>query len=283
MDIQWFPGHMRATRELLKKAVLKVDVVMEILDARIPVSSSNPLLDTICKNTMRIKILNKQDIADPETTQLWIDHFKKEKAIPTIAITGTESSETWRAAEFCLTRVSKGKARRVRIMVVGIPNTGKSTIINTLAGKKVARTGNVPAITRQQQRTGLKNGVDIYDTPGILWPVMDEQEKTYRLAASGAISDTAMDYTEIACFTAEILLKHYPALICERYNLKEPLPIQGLALVEAIGANRGCLKKGGIIDYQKASEILIRELRAGTIGRISLENPGEIVPGERIQ
>lgn len=274
---------MRATRELLKKAVLKVDVVMEILDARIPVSSSNPLLDTICKNTMRVKILNKQDIADPETTELWIDHFKKEKSTPTIAITGTESSEAWRAAEFCLTRVSKGKARRVRIMVVGIPNTGKSTIINTLAGKKVARTGNVPAITRQQQRTGLKNGVDIYDTPGILWPVMDEQEKTYRLAASGAISDTAMDYTEIACFTAEILLKYYPALICERYNLKEPLPIQGLALVEAIGANRGCLKRGGIIDYQKASEILIRELRAGTIGRISLENPGEIVPGERIQ
>lgn len=282
MDIQWFPGHMRETKELLKKAVSTVDVVMEILDARIPVSSSNPLLDKICKNVLRIKVLNKNDLADPEITRLWLDHFKGLPSTKAIAITGTESSETWRAADLCLQKVHKGKARRTRMMVVGIPNTGKSTIINTLAGKKIARTGNVPAITRQQQRTGLKNGVDIYDTPGILWPVMENQETTYRLAASGAISDTAIDYTEIACFTAEILMKHYPALLCERYNLSEPLPSEGIALVEAIGAKRGCLKKGGILDYQKASEILIRELRAGRIGRISLESPNDITPMETI-
>lgn len=282
MDIQWFPGHMRETKELLKKAVSTVDVVMEILDARIPVSSSNPLLDKICKNVLRIKVLNKNDLADPETTRLWLDHFNRQPSTQAIAITGTEGSETWKAANLCLKNVNKGKARRIRMMVVGIPNTGKSTIINSLAGKKIAKTGNVPAITRHQQRTGLKNGVDIYDTPGILWPVMEEQETTYRLAASGAISDTAIDYTEIACFTAEVLVKHYPALLCERYKLSEPLPREGISLVEAIGAKRGCLKKGGILDYQKASEILIRELRAGKIGRISLETPNDITPMENI-
>ncbi|ACN14982.1 GTP-binding family protein (GTPase) [Desulforapulum autotrophicum HRM2] len=273
MDIQWFPGHMRETKELLIKAVAKADVVMEILDARIPVSSSNPLLDTICKNTLRLKILNKNDLADPETTQLWLDHFNQTTATTAIALTGTQSNETWRAADLCLTKVTKGKARRVRVMVVGIPNTGKSTIINTLAGKKVARTGNVPAITRQQQRTELKNAVDIYDTPGILWPVMDEKEQTYRLAAMGAISDIAIDYTEIACFTGALLMETYPDLVSRRYRLSPPLPREGIALLEAIAAKRGCLRKQGAVDYQKAAEIFIRELRAGKIGRISLETP----------
>ncbi len=273
MDIQWFPGHMRETKELLTKAVAKVDVVMEILDARIPVSSSNPLLDTICKNAVRLKILNKDDLADPETTRLWLDHFNQTTRDTAIAISGTQSNDAWRAADLCLTKVTKGKSRRVRVMVVGIPNTGKSTIINTLAGKKIAKTGNVPAITRQQQRTGLKNAVDIYDTPGILWPVMDEKEQAYRLAAMGAISDTAIDYTEIACFTGAILMATYPDLVCQRYSLSPPLPLEGIALIEAIAAKRGCLKKRGAVDYQKASEILIRELRAGKIGRISLETP----------
>ncbi len=273
MDIQWFPGHMRETRELLIKAVAKVDVVMEILDARIPVSSSNPLLDRICKNAVRLKILNKNDLADPAITQLWLDHFNRANAATAIAITGTRSNEAWQAADLCLTKVTKGRSRRVRVMVVGIPNTGKSTIINTLAGKKIARTGNVPAITRQQQRTSLKNAVDIYDTPGILWPVMDEKEQTYRLAAMGAISDIAMDYTEIACFAGSLIMETYSDLVCRRYRLTDPLPREGLGLLEAIAARRGCLKKGGTVDYQKASEILIRELRAGKIGRISLETP----------
>ena len=226
MDIQWFPGHMRQTKELLTNSVAKVDVIMEILDARIPLSSSNPLVDKICKNSVRLKLLNKNDLADPETTRLWLDYFNRTDAAHAhaIAITGTESREVWKAADLCLKMVTKGKARRMRVMVVGIPNTGKSTIINTLAGKKIAKTGNVPAITRQKQRTELKNGVDIYDTPGILWPVMDEQDNTYRLAAMGAISDTAIDYTEIACFTGSHLLENYPDLLIERYKLQLPRP-----------------------------------------------------------
>lgn len=277
MDIQWFPGHMRQTKELLIKAVARVDVVMEILDARIPLSSSNPLVDKICKNSVRLKVLNKNDLADPETTRLWLDYFNRPDAASAIAIAGTESREVWGAADLCHRMITKGKSRRMRIMVVGIPNTGKSTIINTLAGKKIAKTGNVPAITRQKQRTELKNGVDIYDTPGILWPVMNEPANTYRLAAMGAISDTAIDYTEIACFTGSLLVETYPHLLTRRYKLPSPLPRDGLSLIKAIGAGRGCLKRGGEIDLQKASEILIRELRAGKIGRISLETPQSIV------
>lgn len=267
---------MRQTKELLTNAVAKVDVVMEILDARIPLSSSNPLVDKICKHSVRIKVLNKNDLADPGTTKLWLDYFSRTDASSAIAITGTESREVWRAADLCLKKITKGKSRRMRLMVVGIPNTGKSTIINTLVGKKIAKTGNVPAITRQKQRTELKNGVDIYDTPGILWPVMDEQANTYRLAAMGAISDTAIDYTEIACFTGSLLVEAYPDLLTQRYKLPSPFPEDGLSLIKAIGASRGCLKKGGEVDLQKASEILIRELRLGKIGQISLETPQEI-------
>jgi len=280
MAIQWFPGHMQNTEEFLKKAVSRVDVVMEILDARLPISSSNPLLDTMCKQVLRIKVLNKQDLADPEATRSWLEHFKTEKTAKALAITGTDKKETWKAADFCIKNVNKGKARRTRVIVVGIPNTGKSTIINTLAGKKIAKTGNVPAITRQQQRTGLKNKIDIYDTPGILWPVLDDKDGAYRLAVSGAISDAAIDYYDIGCFAARFLMKNYPEQLKKRYKIDTSFPESGSVLLEIIGAKRGCLKKGGIIDYQKASEILIRDLRSGKIGRISFEAPGLIKPIE---
>ena len=263
---------MKDTEEFLEKAVNQTDVVLEILDARLPVSSSNPLLDRICKGRPRVKLLNKKDLADPDVTREWLTYFKAKKN-PAQAISGTDSKDAWRAANFCMQHTKKGAARRVRLMVVGIPNTGKSTIMNSLAGKKIARTGNVPAITRHQQRTALKNKADIYDTPGILWPVLEDQQGAFRLAASGAISDTAIDYLDVACFTAEILLTRYPGLLAERYNIPSPLPDTGAALLEVVGGRRGCLKKGGVLDYQKASEILIRELRAGKIGRISLETP----------
>ncbi len=276
MEIQWFPGHMKDTETFLKKAVNQTDVVMEILDARLPVSSANPFLDRICKNRPLVKILNKKDLADPLVTQEWLNYFKENKKTAALAISGTNSKDAWRAADFCMKQSQKGTARRVRLMVVGIPNTGKSTIMNTLAGKKIARTGNVPAITRHQQRTALRNKADLYDTPGILWPVLEDQKGAFRLAASGAISDTAIDYLDVACFTARFLIARYPDLITERYGLSLPLPDSGEALLKAIGARRGCLKKGGILNFQKASEILIRELRAGKIGKISLETPFDL-------
>jgi ribosome biogenesis GTPase A len=173
-------------------------------------------------------------------------------------------------------KIDRNRARKLKVMVLGIPNTGKSTILNTLAGKKIAKTGNVPAITRHQQRTSLKNNIDIYDTPGILWPVIEPEQKAYILAASGAISDTAIDYNDIAFFAANLLINRYPELLMRRYPFLKTMPKDELSLIEKVGAARGCLKKGGIINYQKASETLIRELRAGKIGRISFETPEDL-------
>jgi len=282
MTIQWFPGHMQDTETFLKKSVSSVDVVMEILDARLPVSSANPLLDKICKTVFRIKVLNKKDLADPVITRLWLDYFKTiqitDQGCKAIAITGTDPIDTWRAADLALMKIKQSRSRKLRIMVAGIPNTGKSTIMNTLAGKKIARTGNVPAITRQQQRTSLKNKIDIYDTPGILWPVLENQNGAYRLAASGAIADNAIDYNDIAMFTLNYLITKYPEALKERYQLSDLMDLNyGIAILEKIGEARGCLKKGGVVDLQKASEILIRDLRAGKIGHISFESPDEFL------
>ena len=275
MNIQWFPGHMQGTEQFLEKAVVNSDLVMEILDARLPASSCNPLLDTICKNTARIKILNKKDLADPDTTKLWLDYFKKLKNSSAIAITGTKIFDVKKALNFSINKIKKKKSRRIRVIVVGIPNTGKSTIINSLAGKKIAKTGNVPAITKHQQRTELKNKIDIYDTPGILWPNLEDKNGAYRLAVSGAISDANIDYNDIFYFASEFLIEKYPFFLKERYKLSSNFFLNSINLLEKIGLSRGCLKKGGIIDYQKASKIFIRELRSGKIGSISFESPLE--------
>ncbi len=273
MTIQWYPGHMLETKEFLRQVIPSVDVVLEILDARLPISSANPLLDKLCKSVPRVKVLNKKDLADPTVTPLWLAFFNERFGGNSVAINGTDKTETWKTMDDAVKTITRNRARKARVMVVGIPNTGKSTIINSLAGKKIAKTGNTPAITRQQQRAGLKNKIDIYDTPGILWPILENQMGACRLAASGAISDTAIDYGDVAHFTATYLLERYPALLQERYQLETPLPDTANALIEAIGTLRGCLKKGGILNWQKASEILIRELRNGKIGRISLEFP----------
>jgi len=276
MTIQWFPGHMLETENLLKKAIAKVDAVLEILDARLPDASANPFVNKICKGKFRLKVLNKKDLADPQQTESWLSYFETQKNTPAISICGTQKSQAYEALNYCVSKIDRNRARKVKVMVLGIPNTGKSTILNSLAGKKVAKTGNVPAITRHQQRTSLKNNIDIYDTPGILWPVIEPQHRAYILAASGAISDTAIDYNDIAFFAADLLIKNYPDLLLRRYPFLTTLPADEQTLIEKIGAARGCLMKGGVINLQKASETLIRELRAGKIGKISFETPKDL-------
>jgi ribosome biogenesis GTPase A len=273
MTIQWFPGHMLETKNLLKDAISKVDAVLEILDARLPDASSNPIVSSLCKNRLTIKVLNKNDLADSRSTQEWLEYYKTIINTPAVSIVGTKKSQVWNALNYCVDKIDRNRARKIKIMVIGIPNTGKSTILNTLAGKKIAKTGNVPAVTRHKQRTSLKNNIDIYDTPGILWPIIEPEKKAYILAASGAISDTAIDYKDIAFFIANMLIKQYPDRLMQRYNFLKDLPCDELELLEKIGAFRGCLKKGGIINLQKASEVLIRELRAGRLGKINFETP----------
>ncbi len=276
MTIQWYPGHMLETKNLLIKAISKVDAVLEILDARLPDSSANPLVNTICKDKFRVKILNKMDLADSNHTQEWLEYFENETKTPAISICGTQKDQVDKVLNYCTNKITRNRARKIKVMVVGIPNTGKSTILNTLAGKKIAKTGNVPAVTRHQQRTSLKNNIDIYDTPGILWPVIEPIKKAFILAASGAISDTAIDYEEIAFFAANLLIQRYPNLLIQRYPFIKTVPNDELTLIEKIGSAKGCLKKGGIVDLQKASEALIRELRAGKIGKISFETPKDM-------
>lgn len=276
MNIQWFPGHMLETKNQLKSSIAKVDALLEVVDARLPLSSSNPFVDQIAKGKNRMKILNKADIADPKETQAWLEYFNQDIKLPAAAICGTHLQETSHALESLVSQVNRNQARTAKVMVVGIPNTGKSTILNTLAGRKVAKTGNVPAVTRHQQRTSLKGNIDIYDTPGILWPVIEPRQRGLVLAVSGAISDTAVDYHEIAYFAAQLLLERYPACLVERYPFLNPLPGGAQALIETVGKTRGCLKKGGYVDFQKASQLIIRDLRSGRLGRISFETPKDM-------
>ena len=276
MNIQWFPGHMLETKNQLKGAIAKVDALLEVVDARLPLSSSNPFLERIATGKNRMKVLNKADIADPVQTQAWLDYFKEEMNLTATAICATHQQEASDALQKLVSQVDRNKARKAKVMVVGIPNTGKSTILNTIAGRKVAKTGNVPAVTRHQQRTSLKGNIDLYDTPGILWPVIEPRQRGLVLAASGAISDTAVDYHEIAYFVAQFLLERYPTCLVERYPFLDPLPEDAQNLIESVGKARGCLKKGGHVDFQKASELIIRDLRSGRLGRISFETPKDI-------
>ena len=253
-----------------------MDALLEVVDARLPFSSSNPFVEKIAKDKQRLKVLNKMDIADPDVTQSWLEYYNRCCRQPAVAICGTRQDAAGKALEALVSGINRNKARKAKVMVVGIPNTGKSTILNTLAGKKVAKTGNVPAVTRHQQRTSLAGNIDIYDTPGILWPVIEPVERALALAASGAISDTAIDYHELAFFAARLLLDRYPAGLMGRYPFLTPEINDPQMLIDAVGKARGCLKKGGHINYQKASELIIRDLRSGKLGRVSFETPKEI-------
>ncbi|MCQ1060368.1 ribosome biogenesis GTPase YlqF [Photobacterium sp. DNB23_23_1] len=284
--IQWFPGHMHKARKEIEEVLPKVDVIIEVLDARIPFSSENPLIKTFREKNNKpvVKVLNKRDLADPEMTQLWIDHLEKEQGVKALAITTENVNEVHKIMELCrkLAPHREEMGKNIRTMIMGIPNVGKSTIINTLAGRTVAITGNQPAVTRQQQRINLQNGIVLSDTPGILWPKVENPHSGFRLAATGAVKDTAMDYIDVAFFTIEYLIKAYPTLIKARYDLDEDeVSDSEIELMEAIGRKRGCLRSGGRVDLHKASEILINELRNGTLGQITMERP-EMITQELI-
>ncbi|WP_136067135.1 ribosome biogenesis GTPase YlqF [Modicisalibacter radicis] len=299
----WYPGHMNKARRQIKEALPEIDVVLEVLDARLPYSSANPMLAELTEHKPVLKILSRADLADAARTAEWVAHFDALPDTRALAVTTTQARELKRIPSLCHELAGQVRADRdVRVMVMGIPNVGKSTLINGLAGRKIAKTGNEPAVTKRQQRIRIEGGIALIDTPGVLWPKIENQASAYRLAASGAIRDTAIDYLDVAMITAAELAKRYPDALSARFKLKAlpsytPDPqaatievdggpaldlmalagYDGQAIVKAIAGKRGGLRAGGEVDMHRGAEVLLHELRDGKLGRVTLETPADIV------
>ena len=274
MAIHWYPGHMHKANKEIKETLSRIDLIIEVLDARIPFSSHNPLLSEIRGDKPCIKVLTKSDLADPDLTRQWQTWLEQEQGVKTLSLTTEHPEQMRQLIDLCKKMMANrpGKREVINTMIMGIPNVGKSSLINILAGKIIAKTGNEPAVTKSQQRINLSNNIVLFDTPGVLWPKVQNEPSMYRLAVSGAVKDTAFDYDDIGFFAAEYLLSAYPEYLEERFNLEE-LPQTELDLIESIGRKRGCLRGGGQVELNKASKILLTELRSGQLGRITLETP----------
>lgn len=286
MTIQWFPGHMAKARRQITEKLKLIDVVIELLDARIPLSSRNPMIDEILGDKPRLVLLNKYDLSDPAITDRWVDFFKT-KEIQALPIDSTSGQQVQQIIPRCKELLTeklqrerdKGmRPRAVRSLIVGIPNVGKSTLINRLAGRRAAATGDQPGVTKAQQWIKTGGELELLDTPGVLWPKFEDPNVGMRLAITGAIKDTLLHVEDIAFEAVRYLMKHYSNNIQERYQLDElPTQIEDadevVALMEQIGRKRGCLRSGGRVDLEKASNVILRDLRSGQLGRISLEQP----------
>ena len=283
MAINWFPGHMHKARTQIAEAMPQIDLVIEVLDARLPYSSENPLIPGLLKGKPCLKLLNKMDIADPAITERWLTYFNGLENTKAIALSGIDHKQVKLITQYCHDMLPnrRDKKQNIRTMIMGIPNVGKSTMINTLAGRIIAKAGNLPALTRNQQQIRIDDGIVLSDTPGFLWPKIHNVASGFRLAASGAVRDTALDYYEVADFAADMLLQLYPEKLKERFGFDE-LPEKGYEVIEAIGRIRGCVKSGGHVDEYKASEILIHELRGLKFGNISYETPEMMIKEEEI-
>lgn len=277
MSIHWYPGHMHKAQKEMQEVLPKIDLLIEVLDARIPHSSENPMIEALRGDKPCIKVLSKSDLADPERTALWQAHFESQRNVKTLAITTEQPSIARQIPDLCrkLCPHTEGKYKTLQTLIAGIPNVGKSTLINTLTGKVIAKVGNEPAVTKTQQRINLGNGIMLCDTPGILWPKIENPHSSYRLASTGAIRDTAMEYEDVAFYLVDYLASAYPERLLERYQLKS-LPDTEIERLEAIGVARACRAKGGRVDLFKASEALLQDLRSGKLGRITLETPDMI-------
>ena len=282
-SLQWYPGHMKKARRLIEENLKLVDVVIELLDARIPASSANPMLKEILSDKPRVIALNKADLADPSDTGAWIRYFSAQN-VPAAAIDAvkgkgmkqlvslTEELARPRTDKF----VSKGaKPRAARAMILGIPNVGKSSLINRLAGAARTRTEDRPGVTRAKQWIRVGNKMELLDTPGILWPKFESPMAALKLAFTGAIRDEIYDLERVACLLLELLSQKYPALLAERFKWNEPLPASGAELLELVGRKRGCLIRGGSVDLEKAAQIAVSEFRSGKLGRITLDTGAE--------
>ena len=281
MAIQWFPGHMHTTR-LALAARLKsgIDVVIEMLDARLPGSSANPLLAQLTAAKPALKLLNKQDMADAERTALWLAHYNALPATRALAFDASESAPAARLiqASRALAPLRGGMVKPLRVLICGIPNVGKSTLINTLVGRKAAKTGDEAGITQTEQVIALASDVTLYDTPGMLWPRITVAQCGYHLAASGAIGRNAYDEQDVALALLQTLQQRYAAAIATRYKLADPAAVSALhadELLEQIARQRGLVQTGGRLNLQKAAEAVLNDFRSGALGQLTLETPAE--------
>jgi ribosome biogenesis GTPase A len=271
--IQWYPGHMYKAKKEFQKILPQADLVIEVLDARIPFSSQNPLLAQLRKHKPCIKLLNKSDLADKEVLSKWQAQIEQDSSVKTLVCHHGDIL-TRKLPQLCRSLIATRDNRSTMIyaLIAGIPNVGKSTLINKLAGRKVAKTGNEAALTRMQQRIEISTDLMLIDTPGMLWPKIENENSGYRLAATGAIRDTAINLQEVAAFIADFLLAYYPVNIQQRYAL-ETLPGSDIELLDTIAKKRGCIVSGGRVDYEKVSRLLVSELRNGDLGAVCLETP----------
>jgi ribosome biogenesis GTPase A len=277
MAIQWFPGHMHLTRKAIEERIKDIDVVIEMLDARLPGSSANPMLAQLIQGKPGLKVLSKQDLADSARTQLWLDHYN---ALPNVRAIGLDTSMVSPAKaliEAChqLAPNRGGMAKPMRVLICGIPNVGKSTLINTLKGKRAAKTGDEAGVTKLEQRITLADDFYLYDTPGVLWPRIIVEKSGYNLAASGAIGVNAFDDEEVALELLHYLIANYPEAITARYKVQNISEHTDETLLEAIARYRGAIQSGGRVNTTKASEIVIHDFRSAALGRLTLETPAE--------
>ncbi|MGE0097737.1 MAG: ribosome biogenesis GTPase YlqF [Hydrogenophaga sp.] len=281
MSIQWFPGHMHLTRKAITERVKDIDVVIEMLDARLPGSSANPLLAELTSGKPTLKVVNKQDMADAARTALWLAHYNAQPHTRAIALDAsvTAPARAIVAACFELAPLRGGMVKPMRVLICGIPNVGKSTLINTLMGKRAAKTGDEAGITRNEQRIALADDFYLFDTPGMLWPRIVVPESGFNLAASGAVGRNAYDDQEVALELLAKLKHAYAPMLEARYRLGLSASAIGALhddeLLEAIGRKRGALAGGGAVNGQKAAELVIADFRSGALGRITLETPEE--------
>lgn len=280
MTIQWFPGHMAKARREVTERLKLVDIVFELVDARLPSSSSNPMLQQLIQQKPHLILLNKADMADPDLTQKWIRHYY-DSGHRALAINSLANHDIKRiintAEEVLKEKRERQKARglrqrAIRAMIIGIPNVGKSTLINRLARRKVTRTGNVPGVTRAQQWIKVGKSLELLDTPGILWPKFEDPEIGYKLAITGAIKDSLLNMQDVAVFCLRFLKAHYPERLQERYKLDE-IPENIVDLFDKIGQLRGCLVTDGEIDYDQVAEVVIMDVRMQKLGKLTFDLP----------
>ncbi len=293
MTIQWYPGHMAKAKKALVLAIPQQDVVVEVRDARAPSASANPVVTELRGDKPCLVVLAKGDLADPDVTQAWLRHLEaapgRGRVLAMASTTDRAADTKRRVLELCRRLAASALAsastppaaplpgqpprvKRVRVIVVGVPNVGKSTLINVLAGRRVAKVGDEPAVTKATQLVALDGDVLLSDNPGILWPKLEDQDAAYRLALAGSLPDTALDFESVGHFGAAFFLAKYPDRLLARYRLTE-LPASPAALLEQIGRRRGCIKAGGVVDLHKAADHLIHDFRSGALGRVTLEAP----------